>query len=149
MLVRANVLLSLLACVPLASSAGPHLTQPIAVSDALIRAAVSGQFETWAFATMVNQGGNDALIGVDSGDAASVVLRATTMTDAGAKMRSVLSVPVPAGSTVRMSTDAYYLAFIQAKRDFAPGDTIPATLRFSSGARIRVDFVVSEAEAGQ
>ena len=80
-----------------------------------------------------------------SAAAHTVVLRATSLSDAGAKMRSVLSIPVPAHATLVLSTSDYYLAFIEAQHDFASGEHIAATLHFASGARVEVSFLVGEA----
>ncbi len=143
---RTGLLLALVACAPLPPRAVAQDPPMVAVEQAWIRTAAQGQFETWAFATITNRGKSDALLAVDSPAAGSVVLRATTMTDAGPKMRSVLSIPIPAHGTLAMSAEGYYIAFIEPKHKFASGDTIAATLKFASGARITVGFRVSEAD---
>lgn len=111
-----------------------------------IQPAPAGQFETWAFATIRNDGAADALVEVRSPDAASVVLRATTVTDAGRKVRSVASIPLPAHAVTTLVADSFFLAFIQVKRALVPGQHVSATLRFASGAERVVDFLVSDQE---
>jgi copper(I)-binding protein len=118
----------------------------VEVTAGRINPAPAGQFETWAYATLSNPGKADALVEVHSADAESVVLRATNVTDAGRKARSVISIPLPAASVLRLTADTYFLAFIQARHAFVPGQRISATLRFASGAGRVVDFLVSDAE---
>jgi copper(I)-binding protein len=118
----------------------------VEVTAAHINPAPAGQFETWAYTTISNSGNADSLVGVYSPDAGSVVLRATNVTDAGRKARSVISIPLPAGSVLQLTADTYFLAFIQARHAFVTGQRISATLRFASGAERVVDFLVSDAE---
>jgi copper(I)-binding protein len=148
--VNAALLLTLAACasVPTGSVAQglPTSGAAIRVERAWIHAAPSGQFETWAFATVVNQGKADALVEVHSPDATSVVLRAATVTDAGRKMRSVPAIPIPAQGEMSMSVDGYFIAFIGARHAFIAGQSTTATLRFASGAVAAATFTVSESE---
>jgi copper(I)-binding protein len=137
-------LLAMAACA--ATGAAPPVAAALEASGGRIQPAPAGQFETWAYATIANTGGADALVGVSSPDAASVVLRATTLTDAGRKARSVASIPVPAHAVTRLAADTYFLAFIQAKHAFVPGQHVSATLRFASGAQRVLDLLVSDAE---
>jgi len=142
--VRVLVMLAWSILMPL--SAGATEARAIRVDQAWIHSASKRQFEIWAFATIINSGGADALVEVRSPTAASVVLRAATVTDAGRKMRSVVSIPVPARATLTLSPDTYFIAFIENQGPLVAGEAIPATFRFASGAVIPVVFKVSEAE---
>ena len=144
-LIPAGLLWLMAGCAALPPPASAKDPPSISVEQAMIGPATSGQFETWAVATIVNRGAADALVEVRSAAAHSVVLRATNVTDAGAKMRNVLSIPVPAHGTLVLSANDYYLAFIEAQRDYVTGGHIAATLRFASGAQIEVSFMVGEA----
>jgi copper(I)-binding protein len=138
---RAAILLC--ACVTAATaSPRPSLT----VRDAWIHAAPAGAGETWAFATIVNGGSADAIASVRSGEAQEVVLRAARVTDAGRTVRTVLSIPVPSGASLVLVPDGWFIAFLGARHAFVPGTTVPATIRFVSGAEIPVSFRVSDAE---
>ncbi len=135
------------------AAATPEAAAPEA-SGGRIQPAAAGQFETWAYVTIRNAGAADALVGAQSPDAASVVLRATIVTDAGRTVRSVAAIPVPARGVLVLGADTYFLAFIQARHAFVPGQHIQATLRFTSGAQRVVDFLVADregdpADAGQ
>jgi len=133
----------------IAAAAGVPLQQvdsPLQVTQAHVQPARAGQFETWGYATIGNSGAADALVSVDSPDAVSVVLRATNVTDAGRKTRSVASIPVPAGAVVPLSADTAFIAFIQPRHAFVPGQAVRATLRFASGAQRVVLFLVDSPE---
>jgi copper(I)-binding protein len=148
--INAGLLLTLAACasVPTGSVAQglPSASPAIRVERAWIHAAPAGQFETWAFATIVNPGKADTLVEVRTPDAGSVVLRAATLTDAGRKMRSVVGIPVPAQGELTLSVDSYFIAFIEARHAFVAGQAVTATLRFASGAEAPATFKVSETE---
>jgi copper(I)-binding protein len=118
----------------------------VRVDSAWIHAAPQGQFETWAFATITNPGGADSIVEVRSPDAASVVLRATNVTDAGRKVRSVVAIPVPAASTFVLTADTYFMAFIEAAHALNPGQSITAMMKFASGATVPVTFRITAAE---
>ncbi len=148
--INAVLLLGMAACAsaPTGSLAlgAPAASAAIHIERAWIHAAPAGQFETWAFATIVNPGKADALVEVQSPAATSVVLRAATVTDAGRKMRSVPAVPIPAQGELAMSVNGYFIAFIEARHAFIAGQSTTATLRFASGAVVAATFKVSESE---
>ena len=80
---HAGWLLAVTFTVAMPSGAAAQRPSRIRIEQAWVHAAANAQFETWAFATILNTGKADALIEVQSPDAHSVVLRATTLTDAG------------------------------------------------------------------
>jgi copper(I)-binding protein len=153
-LVQAGILLMLAACAAAPQGSIARDATPTVVSNApafrieraWVHAAPQGQFETWAFATIVNLGEADALVAVESADAGSAVLRAVTLTDAGRKMRSVASIPVPAHSSLALTVDGYFIAFIEARHAFVAGQSVTATLHFASGVSIAASFMVNESE---
>jgi copper(I)-binding protein len=125
------------------ASSGPA---DIKVDAAWIHAAAAGAAETWAFATITNPGPANAITGVRSADADSVILRGATVTDAGRTTRTVLSIPVPAHGSVVLRADTWFVAFLGAKQPFVPGTTVTGTVHFASGADVPVTFRVSDAE---
>ena len=133
-------------CASVAPVAQGQPPPAVHVDSGWIHAAPQGQFETWAFATVTNPGGADSIVEVRSPDAASVVLRATTVTDAGRKVRTVAAIPVPAASTLVLTADTYFVAFIQAAHAFNAGQSITATMKFASGATVPVTFQITAAE---
>lgn len=129
-----------------AAAAPPPPAPALMVSGGWVHAAPAGQYETWAFALVRNDGPADAIVEVRSPDAASVVLRASTRTDAGRRVRSVASIPVPAHGELSLSADGWFFAFIELRRALLPGQTVTATLRFASGVSLPVEFRVTAAE---
>jgi len=143
LLIVQAVVLAMTACAAV-GAASPVAT--LEVAGGHIQPAPAGQFETWAYATISNTGVADALVGARSADAESIVLRATTVTDAGRKVRSVVAIPVPAHGVVQLTADTYFLAFIQARHPYAPGQHVSATLVFASGAERVLDLLVGGPE---
>jgi copper(I)-binding protein len=141
------------AAVPAAPAIPATATQPdaqpaaaasLSVTSASIRPAPAGQFETWAWATLDNNGPADSIIEVQSADAEQVVLRAAIVQDAGRVARSVAAIPVPAHGQLVLSPDSHFFAFIKARHPFVPGGVVKGTLRFRSGARLDVEFRVAD-----
>jgi copper(I)-binding protein len=52
------------------------------------------------------------------------------------------SVSVPAGGAVTFAPGGYHLMFLGLTKALGTGDTLPATLSFSSGAKVKATFVV-------
>jgi copper(I)-binding protein len=122
----------------------PAAAAPFSVTSASIRPAPAGQFETWAWATLDNNGPADSIIEVQSGDAEQVVLRASIVQDAGRVVRSVAAIPVPAHGQLVLSPDSHFFAFIKARHPFVPGSVVKGTVRLRSGARLDVEFRVAD-----
>jgi copper(I)-binding protein len=142
----APLLVALAACTSAPPGAIAKDAPKVRVEQAWVHSAPKGQFETWAFARIANPGATDALVEVRTTDAESVVLRATTVTDAGRKTRSVAAIPVPAHGSLDLSADTYFIAFVTARHAFVAGQTVSGTFRFSSGAEVPVTFQVTGAE---
>jgi len=150
----AGILLTLAACAAAPQGSVARDSKPAVAAGATalrvehgwMHSAPQGQFETWAFANILNLGKTDALVSADSPDCGSMVLRAATLTDAGRKMRSVASIPIAAQDSVALSVDGYFIACIEARHALVAGQTLTATLHFASGANVAATFLVSEGE---
>jgi len=96
------------------------------------------------FLTLSNpKGPADALIGIESPLSGHVMIHQTTMTPSGvSSMAMVSQVPVPAGGRVTFSPGGYHLMFMGLTKALNVGDSLPATLTFSSGAKVKTAFVV-------
>jgi copper(I)-binding protein len=94
------------------------------------------------YLTLANRGKADALIGVDSSLARKVEMHATSMAGGMMQMRAEQRVPLPAGGEVSFAPGGRHLMFVGLKRALHPGDRLPATLHFASGAQLRVEFAV-------
>jgi copper(I)-binding protein len=117
----------------------------IGVDGARVGPSAVGQREDPAFLTITNSGKDDVLVAVTSSAASSVELRAAIPTEGGTTIRTLSAIPIPANSTLELKRLGYQLAFISLTHSFVAGDRIAATLRFSSGAELIVEFQVDEA----
>lgn len=84
----------------------------------------------------------DALTGVETPWAGQVQIHESSMTGGVARMQRVERVEVPAGGRVTFAPGGYHLMFMGLTRALKMGDTLPATLTFASGAKVKASFVV-------
>lgn len=95
------------------------------------------------FLTLLNSGAKpDALLSVETIGARQVQIHQSSVTGGVASMQIVASVPVPPGGRVIFAPGSYHLMFLGLTRGQKVGDTLPATLVFASGKRVRAQFVV-------
>ena len=127
-----------LALAALPAAAGPGGIQAVRPWSRPAAAGGTGA----AFLTLVNHGKADALVGVDTALARAVEMHASSMSGGVMKMTPEARVPLPAGGQVSFAPGGRHLMLIGLKRALRPGDRIPATLRFASGAALHVDFAV-------
>jgi hypothetical protein len=112
------------------------------VSAAWSRPAAQGTTGA-GFMTLTNPGGPaDALVAVQSPLATSVMIHQSTMSGGISSMKMVDRVPVPAGGSVAFAPGGYHLMFMDLTKALKVGDTLPATLLFASGAKVKASFVV-------
>jgi len=121
----------------------------IGVDRARVGPSAVGQREDLAFLTITNSGKDDVLVAATSSAASSVELRAAIPTEGGTTTRTLSAIPIPANSTLELKRQGYHLTFISLNHSFAAGDSIAATLHFSSGAELIVEFQVDEAIRGE
>lgn len=96
------------------------------------------------FMTLVNRGkAPDALVRVDTPLAGKVEIHRSSMEGNVMKMARQDTVPVPAGGQVVFAPGGYHLMLMNLKAALKPGDTVPATLTFASGATVKAVFKVS------
>ena len=94
------------------------------------------------YLTLVNHGAPDALVGAESPDAARVEMHASSMAGGVMKMTPETRTPIPAKGRVSFAPGGRHLMLIGLKRPLKVGDKVPATLKFASGASVKVDFAV-------
>lgn len=95
------------------------------------------------FMTLANPAAKpDALIAVQSPVAREVMVHQSSMKDGMASMQMIKTVPVPAGGRVTFAPGGYHLMFVGLTKALKIGDAFPATLVFSSGAKVKATFVV-------
>ena len=85
----------------------------------------------------------DVLEKVETPLASRVEMHASAMAGGVMSMKKEDRVAVPAGGRTTFGPGAYHLMLIGLTRTLSPGDRVPATLSFASGARVKVTFTVS------
>jgi copper(I)-binding protein len=85
----------------------------------------------------------DVLEKVETPLAVRVEMHSTSMAGGVMSMKKEVRVAVPAGGKTTFGPGAYHLMLIDLTKTLKPGDQVPATLSFASGAKLKVAFAVS------
>jgi periplasmic copper chaperone A len=131
----------MLAAIAALAFATPALAAP-QVQAAWSRPAAQGTTGA-GFMTLANPDAKpDALVAVESPLARQVQMHQSSMKDGIASMQKLDRVPLPAGGRVTFAPGGYHLMLLGLTKALKAGDTVPATLVFASGARVKATFVV-------
>ena len=84
----------------------------------------------------------DALVGASSPAARKVEIHRSMSSGGMSSMQAQEKVALPAGGTVDFAPGGYHLMLVGLSKALAPGDAVPVTLIFASGARLQADFRV-------
>jgi copper(I)-binding protein len=120
----------------------PAQASGVAVVQPWSRPAAAGGTAA-GFMTLVNNGRPDALTAASSPWAERVEMHASAMTGGAMRMTAEPRTPLAARAQVGFAPGGRHLMFVGLKRPLRIGDRLPATLSFASGARIKVEFVVT------
>jgi copper(I)-binding protein len=101
------------------------------------------------YVKLANSGPAEVLMGAESPAAQRVEMHVSSMAGGVMRMGAEAAVPVPAHGQVVFAPDGRHLMFVGLKRALKVGDRLPATLRFKSGRRLHVDFLVSAQAPGE
>lgn len=98
------------------------------------------------FMSVTNHGKTaDTLKTVETPAARKVEIHKTSMTNGVMSMKRLdAGLPIGPGETVTFAPGGYHLMLIGLTSASKAGDRIPATLVFTSGARIKIDFPVGD-----
>ena len=125
---------------PLAAARAPR----IEVLRPWSRPAVAGTNGV-GYMVLTNHGrAVETLEKVESPIASRVEMHSSSMAGGVMSMQREDKVTVPAGGQTIFGPGAYHLMLFGLTRTLKPGDEVPATLTFTSGAKVRVRFAVSE-----
>ncbi len=95
------------------------------------------------FMTLANPDAKaDALVAAQSPVAREVQIHQSSMKDGIASMQKAARVPVPAGGRVTFAPGGYHLMLMGLTKPLKAGDSVPVTLTFASGAKVKASFVV-------
>ena len=133
------------ALIPGAALAQDHRAGAITVDHPFIvetpaRAQVAG-----GYATIVNEGGDDRLMGVtvEAGGPAVAQLHEMSMDGEVMRMRQIADgIEIPAGETVTLERGGRHVMFMQLAEPLAEGDAVRATLLFETAGALEVTFEV-------
>lgn len=115
------------------------------IQSAWTRPAAQGQTGA-GYMTLRNPDAKaDTLVGVESPMARSVQIHQSSVSGGMAGMKQLSRLPLPAGGAVTFAPGGYHLMFLGLTKAVKVGDTLPATLIFASGARVKAAFVASVA----
>lgn len=139
---RANALLAVgLAATLAVAVAAPALAAP-QVQAGWSRPAAQGTTGA-GFMTVANPGKTaDAIVSAASPLAREVQIHQSSMKNGVASMQRVTRVPVAAGGRVTFAPGGYHLMLMGLTKALKPGDTVPVTLTFASGATVKASFAV-------
>lgn len=148
-LLLAGAVLAVLLPAAMAAPAAAAPAATVQVTDAQLRLPVISGRPGGGFFTMHGGAAADALVAVTSPRIERIELHQTTNTNGVMSMAAQQSVEVPAGATVAFAPRGRHLMLFGVASDVKPGDKVPLTFRFKSGAQVTVDAVAqSMAGAG-
>jgi len=113
----------------------------IEISDAWARATAPGQSSGAAYATIVNRGAADRLLGVAS-KAGSAMLHRSENDGGVARMRMLSELPIPAGSSVALAPGGTHVMLTGLAAPLAIGADFPLTFRFAGAGPRTVKVAV-------
>lgn len=141
---RNLVLLGLAAAIALSPFAIAAVAPPptIVVRNAWMRPAAAGAGAA-AYLTVMNRGGApDVLLSAASSDAGNVSVHESRRVGQIMTMRSVPSLPIKAGGTIRFAPEGLHLMIQGLKRPFKPGDRLVLVLTFARAGRVHTRVAV-------
>lgn len=135
----------LLSALPAHAQGRPQLE----AAGAWTRPAAAGMTAA-GYLTIVNRGPRaDALVGVETPAARKASLHVSSMAGGVMRMAPEARAPIPARGETAFAPGGRHVMFEGLTRPLKPGDSLPATLRFASGARLQVQFAVRTEAPGQ
>jgi len=115
----------------------------VSVENPWARATPPGAQVAGGYMTIVNRGNApDKLLGASSPTAGRVETHVHIMRGEVAEMREVPGYDIPAGGRFELKPGGAHLMFVELKRPFKEGETVPVKLRFQRAGEIEVRFAV-------
>lgn len=115
----------------------------IEIEDAWSRASIGTDRPGVVYLTIRNTGAaDDVLMGIATPAAGMPMLHETVVTDGIASMPHVMSVPVPAGSTIELEPGGFHAMLMGLTQKLEKGATFPVTLTFRDAGTVTVDVEI-------
>jgi copper(I)-binding protein len=121
----------------------------IEIGSIWTRAMLPGQPVGGGYFTITNNGKSaDRLVSISSPDAGSAEIHSMVMKDNVMVMRPVEGgLEIPAGETVELKPGHFHLMFMDVKKPFRKGDTVPVTLEFEKAGKVETKMPVEAPNA--
>ncbi|MGN6772728.1 MAG: copper chaperone PCu(A)C [Rhizobiaceae bacterium] len=121
----------------------------IEIGSIWTRAMLPGQPVGGGYFTITNNGKSaDRLVSISSPDAGSAEIHSMVMKDNVMVMRQVEGgLEIPAGGTVELKPGHFHLMFMDVKKPFQKGDTVPVTLEFEKAGKVDIEMPVEAPNA--
>lgn len=127
MLIHARLLRLITACCMLACTAQAHAE--VSLSEAWVRASHPGQSVGAAYVTLTSPA-DVTLVYIETERAGSVEMHSMTMQGGVMKMRSMESLPLPAGKPVKLAPGGLHLMLFELPTPFKVGEQVKFRLCF-------------------
>jgi hypothetical protein len=115
----------------------------IEIQDPWARATAPGATVAGGYLTIRNKGSApDRLVGASSPAAARVETHVHVREGEMMKMREAKGYDVPANGTFELKPGGAHLMFMEIRRPFKEGETIPVKLRFAKAGEVSAEFHV-------
>jgi copper(I)-binding protein len=117
----------------------------LVVKDGWFR-TLPGNLPAGGYFTLHNGGTAVAtLTGAESPACGMLMLHKSESAGGTMRMMDVASVPVPSGTDITFAPGGYHLMCMNTKPAMKPGATVPVTLDFADGSKVKADFAVKNA----
>ncbi|NRP74228.1 hypothetical protein ILFOPFJJ_05149 [Ensifer psoraleae] len=129
---------------------GPIEAGDLEISGGAVKAMLPGAKVGGGGLVVKNTGSSDdRLLAVESPAAGRVELHEMRMENEVMKMRKLEGgIAIPAGATVELTSGSLHLMFMEVKKPFAEGDTVPVTLTFEKAGKVEYVLPVGAATGG-
>jgi periplasmic copper chaperone A len=143
-MLAASMLGWMLCAVP---ASGAQQASAIQVRDSWIR-WLPGDLPAGGYVTLVNASEQAiSLIAVSCPDYGAVTLHRSRSVGGTSQMMPVAKITLAAHSSLEFATQGYHLMLEHARRTLRPGDRVPVTLKFDTGAALTVPFEIRAPDA--
>lgn len=122
-----------------APASAPAKASGVTVSNAWLRLSPVAGRPGGGFFTLKGGTSADQLLSVSSPAVARIEMHETTSTNGVMAMEARDSVDVPAGATVEFAPRGRHLMLFGVAASVKPGDRLPLTFAFKSGAKVTVE----------
>lgn len=144
----AALIAGVLLCAAVAPPALAQGSGALKIDGPWTRATVPGASVGGGYLTVINKGATgDRLTGASSPAAARAEMHQMAMEKDIMRMREVKGMDVPANGTLELKPGGYHLMFIELKKPFKQGETVPVTLTFEKAGKIDVELAVKSTGA--